>query len=307
MSTKQKLIQIIHSYYNQYHTTPSCRQLGIRTERFRYHFGSFAQALLAAGIPTQPPLPKTQRCAREDCNNTFKPRERSRKFCSQSCAGKTHSTGRACTEETKHKIRKTFVTNHPVFCKVYFKCCESCGKPFVSRTGGRKMCSDVCRNEVLSMRAISNPAFGGNRSRNFTTYASRSGLVYTLDSSWEVRLATTLDNAGIEWIRPTEPLLYVDGSGKTRRYFPDFYILKYDLYVDTKNPWRLTVDMDKLSRVAQQRNISLLILSNKNEIRIDNVRDYTTGLHIIGADGETRTHDGPEYETGAIAAMRRQP
>lgn len=291
MSAVQELIQIIRTFYQQHNAVPTCKQLGVRTERFRYHFGSYTNALVAAGMSISPPLPSQQQCAAVGCTNTFKPRERNRKFCSQSCAARTNTTGRSHTEHTKRKIQKSLAKHRYQYCKVYFMSCKVCNSSFVSRTSSRHICSDSCRSEDLSKRAISNPSFGGNRSRNFITHITPSGVSYTLDSSWEAKLANALDRADVEWSRPTEPLTYVDTSGKRRRYFPDFYIPQHDLYVDTKNPWRLSMDIDKLTRVTDQRDITLLIISSIDHIMVEHIQPYVKGLHIIGADGETRTHD----------------
>ena len=67
----------------------------------------------------------------------------------------------------------------------------------------------------------------------------RKGIVeyngHLLDSSWELALAIRLDELNIKWTRP-EPIKWIDDSGLEHNYFPDFYLEKYDLYLDPKNP-----------------------------------------------------------------------
>jgi hypothetical protein len=67
----------------------------------------------------------------------------------------------------------------------------------------------------------------------------RKGVIeyngYLLDSSWELALAIRLDELEIKWTRP-EPIKWIDESGLEHNYFPDFYLEKYDLYLDPKNP-----------------------------------------------------------------------
>lgn len=55
-----------------------------------------------------------------------------------------------------------------------------------------------------------------------------------LDSSWEFELAKRLDELNIEWIRP-KPLKWIDKKGIEHNYFPDFYLVNQDLYLDPKN------------------------------------------------------------------------
>ena len=56
-----------------------------------------------------------------------------------------------------------------------------------------------------------------------------------LDSSWELELAKRLDFLNINWIRPKN-LKWKDQNGIEHNYFPDFYLIDYDLYLDPKNP-----------------------------------------------------------------------
>lgn len=56
-----------------------------------------------------------------------------------------------------------------------------------------------------------------------------------MDSSWEVLLAKKLDSDNINWVRPN-PIKWIDLDGLEHNYFPDFYLLDYDVYLDPKNP-----------------------------------------------------------------------
>lgn len=83
-----------------------------------------------------------------------------------------------------------------------------------------------------------------------------NGIV--LESSWEKQVADSLDDSNIAWIRPS-PIIYND-SGQNRRYYPDFYLPDYDVYLDPKNRYVKIKDERKLSLVVQQNDINLLIL-----------------------------------------------
>lgn len=72
-----------------------------------------------------------------------------------------------------------------------------------------------------------------------------------LDSSWELELAKRLDEQNIRWVRPA-PLKWVDDSGVTRNYFPDFYLLDHDIFLDPKNPHAIKVQSKKLVCLKNQ-------------------------------------------------------
>lgn len=86
-----------------------------------------------------------------------------------------------------------------------------------------------------------------------------------LDSSWELAMAERLDNLQIKWIRP-EPIKWVDLEGKTRNYFPDFYLPEHDLYLDPKNPQAYKSQKDKIECLKKQLT-NLQIISNINDIK----------------------------------------
>lgn len=54
-----------------------------------------------------------------------------------------------------------------------------------------------------------------------------------LDSSWEVIVAEYLDKNKIEWIQPTSGFDYIL-DGVAHKYYPDFYLPKYDRYIEVK-------------------------------------------------------------------------
>lgn len=67
-------------------------------------------------------------------------------------------------------------------------------------------------------------------------------------------MADHLTSKGIEWVRP-KSIPWVDGTGKKRRYYPDFYIPAQDLYLDPKNPRVMERDKEKLAAVSQKINL----------------------------------------------------
>ena len=77
----------------------------------------------------------------------------------------------------------------------------------------------------------------------------------SMDSTWEVEFAKRLDFIGVEWNRP-KPLIWLDESNKKHHYFPDFFLPKYNVYVDPKNPYAFRVQSKKI-KMLQMLKLSL--------------------------------------------------
>lgn len=109
----------------------------------------------------------------------------------------------------------------------------------------------------------------------FGGHVSKQRLVYNgvqLHSSYETTVAKSLDEAKVKWTRP-EPLRWVDSKGKDHRYYPDFYLPAYDIYLDPKNDFLIEhtnpafgiSDREKIQIVALQNNVRVFIL-NKDQL-----------------------------------------
>lgn len=87
--------------------------------------------------------------------------------------------------------------------------------------------------------------------KNVIKYETKSGQIVLLDSRWEFALAKRLDEINVSWIRP-DPIEWLDKDGKTRNYFPDFYLPDFDLYLDPKNKHAYEVQKDKIKILLTQ-------------------------------------------------------
>ena len=69
-------------------------------------------------------------------------------------------------------------------------------------------------------------------------YTKKDGTVVDMDSTWEVAMATRLDELGITWHRdPSMKLEYSTRGGRKRNYIPDFYLPDHDMYIEVKGYW----------------------------------------------------------------------
>ena len=96
--------------------------------------------------------------------------------------------------------------------------------------------------------------------RSIREYVRKDGTIVKLDSSWEEALAIQLDATDINWIRPG-PIKWIDESGITHNYFPDFYLTDYDVYLDPKNPYAIKAQQAKLKCLTSQIKNLIIITS----------------------------------------------
>jgi hypothetical protein len=88
------------------------------------------------------------------------------------------------------------------------------------------------------------------------------GTKVYLQSSYEIQYAMFLESQETKWIRPN-PLRWIDEDGISHRYYPDFYLIDSNLYVDTKNDYLIKKDEDKIERVRSQNNVAILVISKE--------------------------------------------
>lgn len=84
---------------------------------------------------------------------------------------------------------------------------------------------------------ISNTVLDNVKNDNWHNSFSKSKIVeyngIKFHGSWEVAFAKYLDSKSITWIRPLDKFEYIF-ENKTHYYTPDFYLPKYNLYIEIK-------------------------------------------------------------------------
>ncbi len=204
-----------------------------------------------------------------------------KKFCSQRCAN-VHS--QTFTDPQKVSVGMKAAWKRGDFDgligsnttrgeqNIYVLKCKQCQNGFVSKTV-RKTCSDECCRNLRSAQATANPNCGGE-----TNYRKNYYKGIWMDSTWEVKIAEYLDMNEIEWVRSRKIMFYwTDVNDKKRRYYPDFYLPKFNAYLDPKNKFLLVKDKFKLEQVVKENNINLVYGSLE---KIMNFID--TGSEIAG-------------------------
>lgn len=133
--------------------------------------------------------------------------------------------------------------------------CPICKTPFNRRPNQhKKTCSKNCSVEFQRRRARANPNCGGETNYRHWRYKD-----IAFDSSWEVEIAKWLDEHGIAWQRSRQLVFWwTDGDGKRRRYYPDFYLPTYNLYLDPKNKYLIGKDRFKIEAVQREHAIKIV-------------------------------------------------
>ena len=194
-----------------------------------------------------------------------------KRFCSLSCAAKSNNLKRPTGHEsrTKNNISRAEKLTHnkkvepnkrPEYTKV--RPCSTCGKYF---SGRRKTCSDACLSKSLKSHANNKQTHPCNR-------ASIDYNGIKLGSSYELAVAMSLDENNIKWIKP-KPMPYHDNTGRKRQYFADFYLPKFNVFLDPKNDYLINninpyygySDIDKISWASKENGAKIIIL-NKNQL-----------------------------------------
>ncbi len=202
---------------------------------------NFQSAIRPVGNSRQPPVYCSFQCradtkAQRLINNTCagcgiaftsnKHGDRKRLYCTAKC-----KTDKDSRDALRHEI------------------CEHCHKPFSRKQSDKtafRFCTPKCANLASIGRKNSHEHIEKARAGALKSYQNgrqpvklgRHRVKYkgiTFDSSWEIILAKRLNKIGIYWVRGVS-VPWVDKKGRTRSYFPDFYLPKYEIALEPKSP-----------------------------------------------------------------------
>lgn len=170
----------------------------------------------------------------------------------------------ACSKQNRKRvdILKRLYLENPNTCTV-------CNNILPYELRNRKTCSILCKLEICSSNAKLNK-LGGNRNRKASWYISNIAGKVWLESSYEKIVAEELDKNEINWNRP-KGLKWIDTKDKSHLYYPDFYLIEYDIYLDPKNSYLTIKDSEKIKLVQEQNNVKVLVL-DKNNLMWDSIK-----------------------------------
>lgn len=213
------------------------------------------------------------------CQTLFNPKTKwgFKKFCSPAC-----SNSRIRTEEFK-KQASEYAKNNPkgwaknpnnvngvkanklkweklrqkLTCK---ECQQEFEVPYSQRK--RKYCSVRCSNK--------NKYHQNSNKKKTCIYKG-----FRMDSGAELVFAQQCDLLNIKWIKNTKIFFtFINSSGSTSKYYPDFYLEQHDIWVEIKGKRYIRPD-DELRRASVNKPV-FLIISNQFD------KDFTEFKKFIG-------------------------
>lgn len=194
------------------------------------------------------------------CENILSYEKKGNKFCSHSCSA-LHQNERSkeSIEKQKISLAKTLASRPPRLPKSLksskIKICEICK---IEHTRKAKTCSKECYKKLQSNQAKGKNGgwrnFGGNGKKGTV-----HGIIF--QSSWEEVWIRYHVQENIPFRRCTEYFEY-EFEGKTKRYYPDFFLFEQNSYVEVKGFWSDKTEA-KLKSIPKEYGI---IVARKDEI-----------------------------------------
>ena len=184
-----------------------------------------------------------------------------RKHCSYKCSCSRIWT-KAINKERSQKLKGDKNPNYNPN-KFEKRTCIVCDNEFIVIHWKKQITckSKQCLSKINSQRAKERK-FGGHTSKQTLYYKCKEGNIVYLQSSFELKTAKLLDKNKIKWIRPS-PIKWVDKNNEYHWYYPDFYLVEQDIFLDPKNYYLIKKDKEKIDQIIKQNNIKLFILNEE--------------------------------------------
>jgi len=197
--------------------------------------------------------------------NDFK-NKKYRTHCTRKCAN-SHNI----TEDIKNKISlKNTGKQYPTRRKyIYIEQICKCGKQ-LCKTNKSGFCKNCLLKDTDGKKYVSNKLKGktggyrvkGGNSQHKSQYYNNVWM----QSSWEVKMAERLDFLKINWNRNSQIFLkWVDDQNIEHKYYPDFYLNDYDIYLEIKG-YMTENNKIKMQKVLEQHKINLIMLRDIKSI-----------------------------------------
>lgn len=223
-----------------------------------------------------------QGCANTDTKTTHTSIDRSCLFCGKTFASSTHKRHKLCCSvecaakyaqshmdvvELASTMKRLVKSGEVIVPKWYGgsrtspmekieRKCVVCGQSFMIKPYiTTKTCGKSCLSKFRSELAKANPNCGGEL--HYRRFIYRG---ITMDSSWEVRVAKWMDERNIVWERDRKKhcLPWIDDSGSKRRYYPDFYLPDFHIYLDPKCKWKIEEDRPKILSAMAENHVTVV-------------------------------------------------
>ena len=99
-------------------------------------------------------------------------------------------------------------------------------------------------------------------------YKHSNGKVYKVQGTWELKFIEWLDLNNLEFRCHKDRFQYIDDEGRSRNYYPDFFVYNWDTYVDVKSDYVYKKQSKKFKILDNYNNLKLKILFKEDLIKL---------------------------------------
>ncbi len=100
-------------------------------------------------------------------------------------------------------------------------------------------------------------------------FLKKDGTFCKVQGKRELAYANYLNDNNISFLSHKGRIPYINENGKTSSYYPDFYLIDHDLYVEIKNDYHLKLQIKKFELInSQNKNIQIKILLKKDLLEL---------------------------------------
>lgn len=201
----------------------------------------------------------------ENCNKEHVNKYGSGRFCSAKCARgfSTKEKRKEINRKVSKKLRGKYYGKPVEYVEIV---CAFCKKPFRTKYSDRKRkcCSRKCAITPgqYHWKVKDSSKMGGLRDRGGKSavyeYVNWLGHKMYLNNH-EIRLAKVLDQEKLNWERNNKGFGYINLEGKNRKFYPDFYLPSFGLYVEYKG-WLTNEMKHKMEDALLKNKFKLLVV-----------------------------------------------
>jgi len=204
------------------------------------------------------------------------------------------NTGKVISEEQREAVSKFMKENNPMDREdVRQRQKEACQDPVRNAKisyGVKEAWKDPEYREIQTDNRtgknngmFGRPAAKGSGIGKGGFYLQRNGVQIWLRSSYEIRMAKLLDDLLIPWEYETS-----FDIGGVDTYYPDFYCVEYNLYLETKGFWRPS---DKKKMLAfytlyPNENVRIVMIDDLEELEYKFENGITIDIQNVGTSLE---------------------
>jgi hypothetical protein len=213
----------------------------------------------------------------ENCNSQHDGSIGSGRFCSLTCS-RSFSTKHKRTEINK-KVSLKLTLEKPV------KICSICNSEFKTKN---EYCSRSCAN-ISQIGKPKNGNYsnngglrdGGGRAKTFL-YVNCDNESMQLNKE-EILVAKILDECELKWNRNWNGFEYYDKDNNLKKFYPDFYIKDFNLYLEYKG-WITDKMRHKMSESIKHNDLNLLIVIGNDKRYVNDglsINELKTHIHRL--------------------------